>query len=76
MGPVLECTLKGPRLKFLDDAVIVLTGAIMEARVDGKLVKRGDLGFESGSEQVLKLGTVKQGCRAYMGIAATDLLES
>ena len=70
LGPVLECTLKGPRLKFLDDAVIVLTGAIMEARVDGKLVKRGSrIRIRAG--QVLKLGTVKQGCRAYIGIAAT-----
>ena len=70
LGPVLECTLRGPRLKFLDDAVIVLTGAIMEARVDGKLVKRGSrIRIRAG--QILELGTVKRGCRAYLGIAST-----
>jgi len=70
LGPVLECTLKGPRLKFLDDAVIALTGAIVEARVDGKLMKRGSR-IRVRVGQVLELGTVKQGCRAYIGIAAT-----
>ena len=69
-GPVLECTLKGPRLKFLDNAMIALTGAIMEARVDGKLVKRGSR-IRVRAGEVLELGTVKQGCRAYMGIAST-----
>ena len=71
LGPVLECTLKGPRLKFLDDAVIALTGAIMEARVDGKLMKRGSR-IRVRAGQILELGTVKQGCRAYIGIAATN----
>ena len=68
--PVLECTLKGPMLKFLDDAVIAITGAIMEARVDGKLVKHvSRIRVKDG--QILELGKVKQGCRAYLGIAAT-----
>ncbi len=73
LGPVLECTLKGPKLKFLDDAVIALTGAIMEARVDGKLVKQGSK-IRVRAGQVLELGTVKQGCRAYMGVAATTFV--
>lgn len=70
LAPVLECSLKGPRLKFLDDAVIALTGAMMEARVDGKLVQRGcRIPLRAG--QVLELCAVRQGCRAYVGIVAT-----
>ena len=70
LGPVLECTLKGPRLKFLDDAVIAITGAIMETRVDGKLVRlRSRIRIKAG--QVLELGAVKHGCRAYVGVAST-----
>ena len=45
----------------------------MEARVDGKLVKlRSRIRIRAG--QVLELGAVKQGCRAYMGIAATNFV--
>lgn len=73
LGPVLECTFKGPTLKFLDDAVIAITGAIMEARVDGKLVKRRTR-IRVRAGQVLELGTVKQGCRAYIGISATTFV--
>lgn len=73
LPPVLECTLKGPRLKFLDDAVIALTGAMMEARVDGKLMKRGcQISLKAG--QILELGAVRQGCRAYVGIAASGFV--
>ncbi len=73
LAPVLECTLKGPRLKFLDDAVIALTGAMMEARVDGKLMKRGfRISLKAG--QILELGAVRQGCRAYVGIAASGFV--
>jgi KipI family sensor histidine kinase inhibitor len=68
--PVLECTLKGPVLKFLDAAEIVLTGAPMSATLDGRPIETGAIiRVEAG--QTLTMGTAKQGCRAYIGIVAS-----
>ncbi len=45
----------------------------MEARVDGKLIKRGcRISLKAG--QILELGAVRQGCRAYVGIAASGFV--
>lgn len=64
----LELTLVGPMLKFNCDAVIALTGAPMQAELDGKplalwqahTVKAGD---------VLRLGSIQgTGCRTYLAI--------
>lgn len=64
----LELTLIGPTLKFNSDAVIAVTGAPMQAELDGKplalwqahSVKAGD---------VLRLGSIQgSGCRAYLAV--------
>lgn len=64
----LEITLSGPELKFHGAAVIALTGAPIEAKLDGddlpmwtrKHIKRG---------QVLKIGkTIAGGCRSYLAV--------
>ncbi|EMF15998.1 pyruvate carboxylase subunit A [Sphaerulina musiva SO2202] len=64
----LEITLSGPELKFHGAAVIALTGAPIEAKLDGddlpmwtrKHIKRG---------QVLKIGkTTAGGCRSYLAV--------
>jgi len=71
--PVLECTLKGPVLKFLDAAEIVLTGASMSATLDGRPIETGAIiRVEAG--QTLTMGAAKQGCRAYIGIAASGFV--
>jgi KipI family sensor histidine kinase inhibitor len=71
--PVLECTLKGPVLKFLDAAEIVLTGASMSATIDGRPIETGAIiRVEAG--QTLTMGTAKQGCRAYIGIVASGFV--
>jgi len=63
----MECTLLGPKLKFTKTTVLALTGATMEASVDGQpipLWTRCQL--PAGS--VLELGGMSVGCRAYLAV--------
>ena len=64
----LELTLSGPTLKFNLDATIALTGAVMEADLDGNpVVFWQSLHVRSGS--VLRLRGIKgAGCRSYLAI--------
>lgn len=64
----LEATVLGPALRFDQDAVIAVTGADMEPKLNGApcpmyravAVRRGDR---------LQLGAAKHGCRAYIAFA-------
>lgn len=65
----LELTVSGPTLRFNSDTVIALTGAAMQAELDGK-----PLSFwcshkiKAGS--VLRLGAIQGGgCRSYLAVA-------
>jgi len=64
----LEITMTGPSLRFHFDTVIALTGANMDARIDGKRAPRWKaIAVKAGS--VLKMGTVQNGgCRAYLAV--------
>ena len=64
----LELTLSGPKLKFNLDATIALTGAEMEADLDGNLVPYWrSIHVRAGS--VLRLQKIKgAGCRAYLAV--------
>ncbi len=65
----LECTATGPVLKFLADSVIAVTGATMDATLDGKaLAMWRTHAIAAGS--VLKLGRVTgAGLRTYLAVA-------
>ncbi len=65
----LELTVTGPTLRFNTDAVIALTGAAMQARIDGEqAVFWKPIAVRAG--QTLKLGSVQQaGTRAYLLVA-------
>ncbi|MEO0795300.1 MAG: urea carboxylase [Verrucomicrobiota bacterium] len=65
----LEITLIGPTLKFNQDASIAITGAPIEADLDGLPVQMWrTLTVSAGS--VLKLGKITSvGCRAYLAVA-------
>jgi urea carboxylase len=64
----LEITLIGPQLKFNTAAVIAVTGAPIEATLDGEAISMWQsLQVKAGS--VLKLGKVNGvGCRAYLAV--------
>ena len=64
----LELTLSGPTLKFNLDATIALTGAVMEADLDGNPVAFWQsLHVRAGSRLRLR-GIQGAGCRAYLAV--------
>jgi biotin-dependent carboxylase-like uncharacterized protein len=64
---LLEMTIKGPKLKFHAETVIVFTGAQMDIKHNGNkaslynpiFIKKNDL---------LECGACKEGCRTYMSV--------
>jgi KipI family sensor histidine kinase inhibitor len=81
----LESTLTGPRLRFAADAVIALSGAVVDASLGERPVPMNAAVRVAGGE-TLKLGTARTGLRTYiaftggidapltLGSAATDTL--
>jgi urea carboxylase len=64
----LEITLIGPQLKFNTDAVIAITGAPIEASLDGEAISMWQ-SQQINAGSVLKLGKVNGvGCRAYLAV--------
>lgn len=64
---VLECTVKGGMYKFESNAVIALTGAQMQPKVnDSEVSMNQTLSVNKGD--VLELGFSKRGCRVYIAI--------
>ena len=64
----LEITLIGPKLKFNTDAVIAVTGPVIEVNIDGEPITMWQSYYiKAGS--VLTLGNIKDsGCRAYLSV--------
>ncbi|MDY3248766.1 MAG: biotin-dependent carboxyltransferase family protein [Candidatus Choladocola sp.] len=64
---VLEHTILGGQYLFTQDAVIALTGADMDPRIDGSPCPMyRPVQISSGS--VLSLGTARKGCRTYLAV--------
>ena len=65
----LEITLQGPTLKFSCDTKIVLTGAAIDAKLDGIAISLNEIiNIQSG--QQLQLGRIhERGARAYLCVA-------
>lgn len=64
----LECTLLGPELRFLDDAVIAIAGAAMAPKVDGTPAAAGEaIAVRAGS--VVSFDFMRAGARAYIAVA-------
>ncbi|MET0429333.1 MAG: biotin-dependent carboxyltransferase family protein [Microvirga sp.] len=64
----LEMLLGGPTLKFDSPALIALTGADLDARVDGESIPSWEA-VEVPADGVLEIGKVVAGARAYLAIA-------
>ncbi|WP_062261317.1 biotin-dependent carboxyltransferase family protein [Endozoicomonas arenosclerae] len=66
-APVLEYTLTGPTLKFHEPAAICLTGGNPVATLDNQPVDSHTvISIQSG--QILKIGSLRSGCRGYLAI--------
>jgi len=64
----LECTLRGPSLRFETDALLALTGADLAATINGKPVPRGrPVAARAGA--VLAFGTPPGPGRAWLALA-------
>ncbi|MCF6096936.1 biotin-dependent carboxyltransferase family protein [Thermovorax subterraneus] len=67
-APALEITVLGPTLEVLEDVAVAITGAQLPVEVNGKKrmvwssfpLKKGD---------VLSIGAVSSGCRAYLAVS-------
>lgn len=76
----LELTLRGPALAFPQGGIVALTGADMDAVRDSRLAapRYQTLWLHPG--EVLRLGTARTGCRAYValggGIATEPVMQS
>ncbi len=64
----LEITLQGPILKFTAATRIVITGAEIEASLEGASVSRYEVIKVSAGQQLI-LGRIKTGARAYLCVA-------
>lgn len=64
----LEITLQGPRLRFLVDTVIAVTGAEMEPSLDDAPIRMWHPSAVSAGA-VLSFGRLRQGLRAYLAVA-------
>ena len=64
----LEITLQGPTLRFAVATQLVITGAVIEATIDGQTVPMWQL-FSVQAGQTLQLGRVRDaGARAYLAV--------
>ncbi|MEM7467378.1 MAG: biotin-dependent carboxyltransferase family protein [Pseudomonadota bacterium] len=64
----LECQFIGPTLKFQRDSVVALTGADMQAKLDGELVEQWQ-SFSVKAGQTLEMAFAKTGARGYIAVA-------
>ncbi|KAI5249053.1 hypothetical protein E4T42_05452 [Aureobasidium subglaciale] len=64
----LEITLSGPELRFIRSAVVALTGAPMEAELDGQPFRMWQRQYIKAGQK-LKIGkTTGSGCRSYLAV--------
>src|SRR6188472_1244850 len=64
----LECQYLGPTLKFQHDAVVAVTGANMNLKLDGQPVALWR-SFQIKAGQTLELGGAVLGARSYIAVA-------
>lgn len=64
----IECTLLGPTLRFMRSSVIALTGATIEARVNGHTIPMWTH-CQLAAGSVLQLGGMAVGCRSYLAVS-------
>jgi urea carboxylase len=64
----LECQFIGPTLRFQRDSVVAVSGADMQAKVDGEAIPMWE-SIAVGAGQLLEMAFAKTGSRGYVAIA-------
>ena len=64
----LEMTVVGPRIRFLDEALVALTGGDLAVRIDGRPVPRWQ-SVRVERDSVLTSDSMVDGMRAYLAVA-------
>ena len=64
----LEFTFKGPKIRFHQNTFIALSGANMQAKLNGKAISNY-IPIEVNELDILEMGTAQKGCRTYLGVA-------
>jgi biotin-dependent carboxylase-like uncharacterized protein len=67
-APVIEAPYLGPRLRFTERAVVAVTGATMEPRLNNEPVPAWQ-SFEAAPGDELSFGFLQQGARIYIAVA-------
>lgn len=65
---VLEITLLGPTIEFLDECLISVTGANMQPKLNDRLQPNWS-SFQVEKGDILSFSPVKEGCRVYLAVA-------
>lgn len=65
---MLECTLVGPQIEFLQDVYFTITGARVEARLDGSSINT-HLPYFAKKGHILTVSKITQGSRSYIAFA-------
>lgn len=66
---LLECTMMGPKIEFLCDTYIAVTGAEVEVKIDGNPLNINQtIAITSGS--ILQFGRLHSRCRFYISFAS------
>ncbi|SGZ40619.1 probable Urea amidolyase [Hanseniaspora guilliermondii] len=66
-APAIEITLNGPKLKFLTDSLISLTGGEAEFTINDKAGEQNKPVFVRKND-IVSIGKLTKGCRAYLAI--------
>lgn len=65
---VLEVTLLGPEIEFLDDCVIAITGGNLSPMINKKSINMWKSIYAKKGD-ILSFGQIKNGCRSYISFA-------
>lgn len=72
--PVMEITLKGPKLFFEDETLFVITGAHMSPELNNEPIQMNSV-YAVKTGDVLSFGDLVYGSRAYIGVKGGFLTE-
>lgn len=65
---VLEITMTGPALRFEEDCVFAVAGAVFALTLDGKPIETGRA-YAAKAGETLTFGALLRGCRAYFAVS-------